>query len=60
MTQVQEKFERLNSRSEMEFQFDDYHQQTQQEYLVCSIFYILEIINEKLRRVRNTKHAHIL
>ena len=47
MTQVQEKFERLNSRSEMEFQFDDYHQQTQQEYLVCSIFYILEIIKEK-------------
>ena len=37
MTQIQGKFERLNSRAEMEFQFDDYHQK-QQEYLVSMVF----------------------
>ena len=36
MTQIQGKFERLNSRAEMEFQFDDYHQK-QQEYLVSMV-----------------------
>ena len=33
MTQVQEKFEKLNSRSEMEIQFED-HFSENKEYLV--------------------------
>ena len=35
MTQVQEKFEKLNSRSEMEIQFED-HFTENKEYLVRS------------------------
>ena len=48
MTQVQEKFEKLNSRSEMEIQFED-HFTENKEYLVR--------LNPTLTKTNNCKKS---